>query len=109
MPDPAADCARSLLIAALGGDDALCGLCNGTRKVVYDPDRDRELPYVRERADAYNPELVMDCLHQCSDGYRRLPYMDFKFEIIAGLDREWRMRRSEILDWLAAHQATTEA
>jgi hypothetical protein len=36
----AADCARSLLIAALG-DDARCCVCGGTKKIVFDVSTER--------------------------------------------------------------------
>lgn len=103
-----ADCARSLLIAALG-DAARCPLCAGTRKVVFRPGDGEEPP-----AAAYDPATspeeyeaagltVTSCWHwNCDEGYARLPYQDFKFEFVAAWDREWRMTRREILQWLAA-------
>lgn len=89
-----ADCARSLLIAALG-DAARCRMCAGTGKVTYRPDDGEEPP-----ASAYDPAVspeeyesagitVTRCWQwDCDDGWIRLPYMAFKDEVVAGLDQE---------------------
>lgn len=100
----AADLARSLLIAVLG-EDARCRLCNGTHKIVwdsveatepraYDPTRDRHQRHV-------------ESCYDCDDGYRRLPYQDFKFQFVAGWGDSFRVSRSEILAWLAEHDEPT--
>jgi hypothetical protein len=99
-----ADLARSLLIAALG-DAAKCTTCRGGRRVLF----------VDEAGDpaAYDPE---DPAHviiarategpltcwDCEDGYRRLPYQDFKFEYVATWPASWTISRAEILAWLAS-------
>lgn len=111
-----ADCARSLLIAALGGT-ARCPLCAGSGKVTYRP-RDGEEPPATAGDPAVSPEdyesaglTVARCWHwDCGEGYRRtrLPYQDFKFEFVTNWDSEWRMSRSEILQWLARRGITRE-
>jgi hypothetical protein len=101
-----ADCARSLLIAAIG-DAAVCPMCARTGKITYRLDDGGESP-----SAAYDPAvspedyerdglIITEC-RQCDDGYRRLPYQDFKFEFVAGWEGEWRMRRADILAWLAS-------
>lgn len=47
-------------------------------------------------------------IRDCDEGYRRVPYQDFKFEFVAGRDSEWRMSRPEVLQWLARHGITLE-
>jgi hypothetical protein len=44
----------------------------------------------------------------CDDGYRRLPYQQFKFEFVVGWDGEWRMPRHAILQWLRQHDPRDE-
>ena len=109
-----ADCARSLLIAALG-EAARCPECNGTRYTVIDTDADPNAegvddairPYDRKRdglLSEVDPELVGRCW--CNGGWRHLPYMDFKWRFVARFPvspGEWRLPRSAILAWLA-HQ-----
>ena len=100
----AADCARSLLLAALGEDAARCPQCDGARRVVITGD-ESERPY-EPAADAdVDPELLADC-GTCDDGYRRLPYQEFKFEYVARWDHDWRMSRADILAWLARNGVT---
>ncbi|GAA1624340.1 hypothetical protein GCM10009733_021260 [Nonomuraea maheshkhaliensis] len=96
----AADCARSLLIAALD-DDAACRCCKGTGNVVLDPGSGKELPYELGKAATYNPELLFRCA--CEDGYRIGPsiYQAFKVAFVSQWGDEWRMPRSAILTWLA--------
>ncbi|MEU4511700.1 DUF6166 domain-containing protein [Nonomuraea wenchangensis] len=97
----AADCARSLLIAALGAD-AACRSCKGTVKVVFDPDTGKEVPYEPGEAHTYDPELIFRCV--CEDGYRIAPalYQAFKFMFVSRWGEEWRMSRAGILAWLAS-------
>jgi hypothetical protein len=94
----AADCARSLLIAALGEDAARCPECNGTCRVIVTGDGS-ERPYDPAADADVDPELVIDC-GVCDDGYRRVPYQQFKFEYVAKWDHDWRMSRADILAWL---------
>ena len=104
-----ADTARSLLIAALG-DDARCRSCAGTRRVIYDLRHQETQP-----AAPYDPRrsptgYAADGLHvsrcwECDDGYRQLPYQEFKRQHVATWGSDWRISRTEILTWLAAHQA----
>jgi hypothetical protein len=100
----AADCARSLLIAALGEDAARCPECNGTGRVVITGDGS-EQPFDPAAAADTDPELVADCW-ACDDGYRRLPYQQFKFDYVARWDHDWRMSRADILAWLGRNGVT---
>ncbi len=102
-----ADTARSLLIAVLG-DDAKCRACSGTRKVTYDPEQEEHQP--RPYDPARDPPDHADsgphasrCWH-CDDGYRPLPYQEFKREHVATWGEEWRVSRSQILSWLKEHE-----
>lgn len=101
-----ADCARSLLIAALGEEAARCPTCRGARRVIYDPELDIEEPYEPDgKHSLINGDNAYRC--HCEDGYRSLPYQDFKFEVIARLDQQqWTMTRAAILDWYANHGGT---
>lgn len=92
-----ADLARSLLLAALG-DAAACLLCRARRQVVL-TETGEGLPY--EDGDDVNPELIAKCV--CSDGYRSVPYQEFKWKFVAGWGAEWKMSRTEILAWLHAN------
>ena len=40
---------------------------------------------------------------ECDDGYRQLPYQEFKRQHVATWGSEWRISRTEILTWLAEH------
>jgi hypothetical protein len=93
-----ADCARSILIDALG-PDAICSTCAGSTTVVYDPATGQYRPSDRCRATGPDPEDVSPCWH-CFDGHRELPYQQFKFDVVAHFDPEWRMRRADVLTWL---------
>jgi hypothetical protein len=101
-----ADLARSLLIAVLG-DDAKCRECKGTGYTIFEPDGDgdyRERPYDRTSdglLDEMDPETWSKCW--CEQGYRHLPYQDFKWEFVAKWGDSFRVSRSEILAWLATH------
>jgi hypothetical protein len=101
-----ADCARSLLIAALPAAETRCPLCNGTGYTVVTsgPDAACEIrPYDRDRdglIDEMDPELWGRCW--CDGGYRSLPYQQFKWDYVARWPQspgEWRVRRSEIRAW----------
>jgi hypothetical protein len=103
-----ADTARSLLIAALG-DDARCGMCAGTGRIVYDETAGEEPPEwpwdPTIRPEEYEGRgLTVDRCWQwdCDGGFIRLPYQEFKFEFVAGWGPEFRMGQDEILAWLAA-------
>jgi hypothetical protein len=100
-----ADCARSILIAAIGEDQALCLACGGTRRVVYDPTTDDFRPYV-PGADA-DADYASTC-GDCDDGYRQLPYQQFKFDVVAGWGDEWRMPLAEVVAWLSEHTASRQ-
>lgn len=95
-----ADLARSLLVAALGDDEAKCPTCGGTRRVTYDVERDDEVRYDPEMHDVETDDVYV-CF-QCDDGIRRLPYQLFKIEHVATWPESWTMRRSQILAWLDA-------
>ena len=92
-----ADLARSLLIDALG-DGATCPTCRGGRLLAWPLDAEREVPF--------DPQLHTDaesmkCL--CADGFRQLPYHDFKFAVVAGWQQDnWRIARAEVIAWLLA-------
>jgi len=98
-----ADTARSVLIAALG-DAARCPACKGTGKVVWTADDECEDPVPYDPAvhsgTGSGIEFVVDSCYDCDDGWRVLPYQDFKREFVAGWGEEWRMSREDILAWL---------
>lgn len=97
-----ADLARSLLVAALGSEEAKCSTCGGTRRVTYDVELDDEVRYDPEVHRDVDADDVYVCF-QCDEGIRRLPYQLFKFEVVARLPSSWTMTRSEIRAWLAAN------
>jgi hypothetical protein len=103
--------AKSLLIDALG-DRAKCHTCAGTQQIVYgspstltarpfDPARDAAIPGNPDE-DGYEGPARFDC-PDCDDGYRRLPYQDFKAAFVATWGDEFRISRREILTWLIDH------
>lgn len=100
--------ARSLLIDALGREAAKCPDCEGYRRLVWDEGTGTDVPCTPEREARVPTEMATEWIGwcgSCDDGYRRLPYQDFKFDVIAKLpDGEWWLTRSEVLAWLAAHQ-----
>lgn len=102
-----ADCARSLLIDALG-DAARCPRCNGTRRLVLGPGLgEQDRPWDPGADAGMDPERLFDC-YACDDGgYRRLPYQDFKREYVAGWQDEWTMPRADVLAWLTKKDSDT--
>lgn len=97
-----ADLARSLLIAALG-DEAKCPDCKGSQKIGWNRTTEQDEPYDPARASDYEPETVGKCY--CDDGYRNLPYQDFKFQFVAGWGDQWRISRDEIRTWYLTQPA----
>jgi Family of unknown function (DUF6166) len=97
-----ADCARSLLIAALG-DEALCPACVGQGRVYLVSRGDEDGPWVpiSQAPEPVDPERISTCLAFCDDGYRKLPYQKFKWEIVAGWGDTWTMTDTDIRVWLA--------
>jgi hypothetical protein len=93
-----ADCARSILLHALG-DDATCSTCAGTSTVVYHPATDQYRPADPCRATGEDPERACLCW-DCTDGHRPVPYQRFTFDVVARFGPQWRMRRSDVLTWL---------
>lgn len=89
------DCARSLLIAALGAD-AACPACSGTGRMVWPGGEPGPRAY-DPAADAEADTTGCDC----GDGYRPLPYEDFMRHVVAGWADGWEMTRADILEWLA--------
>jgi len=112
----AADCAQSVLAAALG-PLAACPECDGTQLTVFDPEIPRPdgmgdfrayQPGTDPPADVLDPELTGKCW--CEGGFRKLPYQRFKFAFIAGFpaDGEWTMRREDIVRWFLDQPDTEE-
>ena len=91
-----ADLSRSLLIDALG-DGAVCPTCRGSRRLAWPLDAEREVPF---DAALHREDEAMGCL--CTDGFRQLPYHDFKFAVVGGWGDHWQITRAEILTWLMA-------
>jgi hypothetical protein len=103
-----ADLARSLLIAVLG-DDAKCATCRGCRNIIWPKGRNEDapgyadpIPFDGAIMDQCDPDSVSSC-YDCDDGYRRLPYQEFKREFVARWGDSWRISRAEVLQWLADH------
>jgi hypothetical protein len=96
-----AELARNLLLHALG-DAARCPACGGCRHVIWpkDPDAEGPIPFDTAKMDECDPETGGRC-YDCDDGYRRLPYQDFKFEFVAGWGNGWRISQAEVRQWLA--------
>jgi hypothetical protein len=102
-----ADLARSLLIAVLG-DDAKCRTCGGTHKIVWDSEEAAEPraydPARDQHEDGYPRSGWTEHCYDCDDGYRRLPYQEFKREVVARWGDSFRISRAEILAWLNGKQ-----
>lgn len=79
-----ADCARSLLIAALGDAIAVCSECAG-----------------------HGTTMTGVSCGFCDGGYTRLPYQTFKNRVVAHLDTDWVLSRDQILAWLDDHLSHT--
>lgn len=93
-----ADCARSLLIAALG-EAASCRACKGERRLYFTDDDRVTAPASEAPPIGAAPERFARCF-ECEDGYRPLPYQDFKFEHVAGWGDTWTMSQADIVAWL---------
>jgi hypothetical protein len=97
-----ADTERSLLIAVLE-DGALCGVCQGTGRVVY-VRRDDDLAAERyDPAGHFWARQGWQC--ECDGGYRRLPYLAFAEELVTSWGAEWRISRATICAWLEGNLA----
>lgn len=97
-----AETARCLLLAAV--DDPHCPTCAGTHHTVI-RDNGTERPFQPD-CDNPNAENVVTCMDCDTDGLRRLPYQEFKWNFVAGWDSQWFMRRSEIRKWLIEQGVT---
>ena len=94
-----AELARMLLIDALG-DAAQCPVCGGCQQIIWPlDDAAAPVPFDTSISDLCDPDSVMRC-DACDDGYRRLPYQDFKDQYVAGWSDGWQMSRSGIRAWL---------
>ena len=94
-----AELARMLLIDALG-DAAQCPVCGGCQQIIWPlDDAAAPVPFDTSIRDLCDPDSVMRC-DACDDGYRRLPYQDFKDQYVAGWSDGWRMSRSGVRAWL---------
>lgn len=106
----AADCARSLLIDALGHDNVACPTCRGAGRLVVKPGHEHEEEPPQEPFDAgragHDPAAAYHCYY-CDGGFLPVPYQDFKWAHVAKFGAEWRMHRGAILDWLAQHDSST--
>lgn len=111
-----ADCARSLLIAALPAEVTRCPMCEGTGWLVMvaipgniPAAEGRCLPWDAGRdgpPEDIDPELAWRC--HCTGGYAHLPYQAFKWRFVASWPTSpggWRMARSEIRAWYAEEMA----
>jgi len=110
--------ARSILAAALG-DAAKCPTCAGTQRIMWrdppDPGPEDPTDYApvpwdgRPALDSRGHKvlLIEDC-YDCEDGTRHLPYQAFKRQHVGRWGPEFRIARSEVLAWLAAHGVTAE-
>jgi hypothetical protein len=103
----AADCARSILIAALGPERARCAACQGTGCCWSDYNEGEEPPVYAGRPSPDQAAKAGAGLHafecHCFHGYIDLPYQQFKSEFVAGWGAEFRISQAAILTWLAAH------
>lgn len=91
------DLARSILLEVLG-DVGRCETCGGTNRLVYD-ERVKDFRAMRP-SDRKPFERCFDC----DDGYRHLPYQDFKFDVVARLDRDgFTLTFLQVTDWLRAN------
>jgi hypothetical protein len=52
-------------------------------------------------ADEADPEMIVPC-QLCDDGYRTIPYQEFKASFVAGWDpdAEWIIGRGQLIAWL---------
>lgn len=94
----AADCARSLLLAAVA-DCLTCPECAGTRAVFYGGGYDAES--IRPSTPQDDKDNLMAC-HACEDGTAIGPgvYQKFKRDIVAAWqDDTWTINRKTIMDW----------
>jgi hypothetical protein len=97
----AADCARSLLLAALG-DNAKCGTCGGTGRLAWLPGREDEDPVPYDPAVHGEDAETSVCAEiGCDEGWAKVPYQEFKQDYVAGFGETWRLSQAEILNWLA--------
>lgn len=89
----AADCARSLLAAAVGDTIAVCLICKGTAKIIY--------PGGGDPREARTGETGSDCGF-CDHGLKIMPavYQAFKEHFVARWDDTFAITRSEIITWL---------
>jgi len=93
-----ADLARSLLIDALG-PAAACPVCHGAGQVAFDEATGHDEAFDPARHDA---AAAYECI--CDDGFRQLPYQDFKWDVVSKWQGDqWRIGRPEIIGWLINH------
>jgi Family of unknown function (DUF6166) len=95
-----AELARNLLLHALG-DAAKCPSCGGSLLIIWpkDPDANHPIPFHTAKIDECDPNTGGRC-YDCNDGYRYLPYQDFKREYVARWENGWRISQAEVRQWL---------
>lgn len=93
----AADCARSLLAAALGDAHAVCRTCLGTNKITYVDGA--AVPRAARESD--DPTLVSSCDY-CEVGLVLHPiiYQRFKEVFVSGWGHTFVITRKAIIEWL---------
>ena len=105
-----ADLAVSLLVDAVG-PAAVCTTCAGTNLVTY-------LRDAEDVTSPYDPAMPLEELEDrglavsrcgeagCDEGITILPSacQRFKEQFVAGWPGEWRMHRTEIVNWYAVEQ-----
>lgn len=104
-----AELARCILIDCL--PDVKCAKCNGTGRVVYDEaQKDFVTPIISEHHEIMDdPELSASCW-DCDSGIARLPYQQFKFDVVQIFDRDsFTLTEAEVLAWWEAYQAEQKA
>ena len=93
-----ADCARSLLAAAIGEKLAVCPLCEGTNKIIYLGEGG-----TGRKARPGDPKAGITECEMCDNGLflpRPMMYQEFKRVFVAGWGDTFVITRGAIIGWL---------
>ncbi|MER5372578.1 hypothetical protein [Streptomyces sp. NPDC002553] len=107
-----AQVARALLADALGGSaptaQASCPGCQGTGWLeALDDEHGAHRPHYRQ--DGRSRQLACLCGNCRGTGLRPLPAEEFARQFLTRPGPSWRMRRSDILHWMADHAPLVES
>ena len=103
---PAAEeCAQAILLDALG-EEAECKRCEGYGRLYYYRAAKGFVP-LPPTYQTVSKDAIQECWVCQGSGHRQVPHQRFSNEHVSTWTGAWTLDRSEVLKWLAEHDAGT--